>query len=85
MVRKMQIRNYSKKTIVSYSASMSKLQNFFQVTIDKITVEQFKNFLHLVLTIGEVSQMISLCRNIKHKTLLALAYSSGLRLNEILT
>lgn len=132
MVREMQIRNYSEKTIVSYSASMSKLQNFFQVPIDKITVEQFKNFLHHritidkvsvsttnqsisafkiiqadvlgrtwepirvkrprrnqklpnVVTVGEIAQMISQCRNIKHKTLLALAYSSGLRLNEIRT
>lgn len=85
MVREMQIHNYSEKSIESYSAPMSKIQNFFQVPIDKISVEQFKNFLQLVLTKGEVSQMISLCRNIKHKTLLALAYSSGLRLNEIRT
>jgi len=132
MVREMQLRNYSEKTIESYSASMSKLQNFFQLPIDKITVEQFKDFLHHriisdkvsvsttnqsisafkiiqvdvlgrnwepihvkrprrdkklpdVITVGEISQMISQCRNLKHKTLLALAYSSGLRLNEIRT
>ncbi len=132
MVREMQLRNYSERTIRSYSASMSKVQNFYKLPLDKITIQQFKDFLHQritvdkisvslinqnmsafkimqvdilgrdwesirvkrprrekklpqVLTVDEVARMISITRNLKHKTLLALAYSSGLRRDEIRT
>ena len=55
MVREMQIRNYSEKTIQSYTASMSKLGNYFDLDINKITIEQFKGFLAiLVLTVPPI-------------------------------
>ncbi len=130
MVREMQLRNYSERTIRSYSASMSKVENFYNLPLDKITTQQFKDFLHRRITVDrisvsmvnqgisafkiiqtdildrqwepvkikrprmekklpsvlhmkEVEQMIYQTRNIKHKALLALAYSSGLRREEI--
>ena len=39
--------------------------------------------LPVVLSMEEVSKMISLTKNIKHKALIALTYSSGMRRNEI--
>jgi site-specific recombinase XerD len=130
MIREMQIRKYSERSIASYTSSLSKLSNYFDLPPDKISTEQFKDFLHhrikddnistsvinqsisafkilqkdvlgrewesikikrprrekklpVVLSVSEVSKMILLTVNIKHKALLALAYSSGLRRNEI--
>ncbi|MBM3435880.1 MAG: hypothetical protein FJY07_06665 [Bacteroidetes bacterium] len=132
MIREMQLRNYSERSIRSYSASMSKVENFYNSPIDKITTQQFKDFLYhritvdkisvsmvnqsisafkimqadilgrpwepvkikrprrekklpAVLTIEEVEKMIYQTRNIKHKALLALTYSSGLRRDEVRT
>lgn len=132
MVREMQLRNYSERTIQSYTACISKVQNFCGLPLEKILVPQFKDFLHhrimvdkisvslvnqvisafkilqvdvlgrdweplrvkrprrekklpVVMTIEEVARMISLTLNPKHKALLALAYSSGLRREETRT
>lgn len=132
MIREMELRNYSERTIKSYSACMSKVQNFSALPFDKITIELFKDYLHrritvdgisvslvnqaisafkimqvdvferewepirikrprrekrlpVILTTGEVAKMISLTRNIKHKALIALAYSSGIRREETRT
>lgn len=130
MVCEMQLRNYSEKTIKSYSAFMSKVQIFFKLPIDKISVQQFKDFLHqrimvdkisvsminqgisafkimqvdvlkrdwqpikikrprrvkklpVVLSLSEVEKLIAVTKNIKHKAILMLAYSSGLRRQEV--
>lgn len=130
MIREMQLRNYSEKTIKSYSAFMSKVQIFFKLPIDKISVQQFKDFLHqrimvdkisvsminqgisafkimqvdvlkrdwqpikikrprrvkklpVVLSLSEVEKLIAVTKNIKHKAILMLAYSSGLRRQEV--
>jgi integrase/recombinase XerD len=130
MIREMQLRNYSERSIRSYSASMSKVESFFDLPTDQITTQQFKDFLYhritvdkisvsvvnqsisafkimqvdilgrewepvrikrprrekklpLVLTVEEVEHMIFMTRNIKHKALLALTYSSGLRRDEV--
>lgn len=132
MTREMQRRNYSERTITSYVASMSKLAKHFNLSPDKVSIDQFKDYLHHgitndnlsvssinqtisafkilrqdvlgldwegikvkrprrdkklpeVLSTGEVSRMIALTENLKHKSLLALAYSSGLRRDELRT
>lgn len=132
MVREMQLRNYSERSIRSYSACMSKVGNFYDLSFDQITTQQFKDFLYhrimvdkisvsminqsisafkimqvdilgrewepvkikrprrekklpAVLTVEEVEKMIYQTRNIKHKALLALTYSSGLRRDEVRT
>lgn len=129
LVREMQLRNYSEKTIGSYTSSMSKLGNYFDLPLEKITKEQFKDFLHhrimvdkvsvsmvnqaisafkimqqdvlgrewepvkvkrprremklpTILSAGEVERLIMVTTNLKHRALLALAYSAGLRREE---
>jgi len=130
MIREMRFRNYSERSIRSYCASMSKVQSFYNLPLDQITTQQFKDFLYhritvdkisvsivnqsisafkimqvdilgrtwepvkikrprqekklpMVLNVDEVERMIIMTRNIKHKALLALAYSSGMRREEI--
>ena len=130
MIREMQIRNYSEKTIRSYIASISKLTQFFNQSVEEITINQFKDFLHhriivdkvsvsfvnqsisafkiiqqdvlerdwesikikrprrerrlpVVLSVGEVASMINATKNLKHRTMIMLAYSTGMRRNEI--
>jgi len=130
MIREMQIRNYSEKTIRSYIASISKLTTFFNQPVEEITISQFKDFLHhriivdkisvsfvnqsisafkiiqqdilkrdwesikikrprrerrlpVVLSVGEVAALINATKNLKHRTLIMLAYSTGMRRNEI--
>ena len=130
MIREMQIRNYSEKTIRSYIASISKLTQFFNQPVEEITINQFKDFLHhriivdkvsvsfvnqsisafkiiqqdilqrdwesikikrprrerrlpVVLSVGEVAALINATKNLKHRTMIMLAYSTGMRRNEI--
>lgn len=130
MIREMQIRNYSQRTIKSYVASISKLAKFFNLPVEEITISQLKDYLHhrttieqvsvsminqcisafkiiqqdvlgrdweplkvkrprreqklpVVLSSGEVAAMISKTKNIKHKALISLAYSTGIRRQEL--
>lgn len=130
MIREMQIRNYSTRSIESYVASTSKLAKFFNRPVDEITTEEFKSYLHhrieqdkvsvsvinqtisafkivqvdllgkeweairvkrprsekklpVVLSLNEVESMINATHNIKHRALISLAYSSGMRRNEV--
>ena len=55
MIREMQLRNYSERTIGSYTSSMSKLGNYFDLSLEKITKEQFKDFLHHRIMVDKVS------------------------------
>lgn len=129
-IREMQLRNYSPRTIHSYSMLLAKVENFYRLPLDKITVLQFKDYLHrritsdgistsmtnqlisafkmmqvdvlkrdweqikikrprrtkrlpVVLSIQEVENLIGTARNLKHKAILMLAYSSGLRRQEL--
>ncbi len=128
----MQIRNYSERTVNTYIACLSKLAKYFDLSPDKISIDQFKDYLYhivsveelsvstlnqtisafkilrqdvlglewepmrikrprrekklpVVLTINEVLRMISLTTNLKHRSLISLAYSSGLRREETRT
>lgn len=130
MIREMQYRNYSPRTIEIYLISLAKLQNFYNLSPDKISMEQLKDFLHhritqekiststinqtisafkifqedvlghdweqikikrprrelklpVVLSIDEVEKIISQTLNIKHKALISIAYSTGMRREEV--
>jgi len=130
LVYEMQLRNYNPRTIDTYGSVMSKLENFSGIPLDKITVTQFKDYLHrlittegisvslvnqylsafkviqvdvlkrnwdqfkikrprrekklpVVLSVQEVEKLISVTSNLKHKTILMLAYSSGMRREEV--
>lgn len=129
LIYEMQLRNYSARTIHSYSELLSKVEIFYNLPLDKITTEQFKDYLHrritneeistsminqyisafkilkvdvlkldweqirikrprrvkrlpVVLSLDEVEKLIAATQNIKHKAILMLAYSSGLRRQE---
>jgi site-specific recombinase XerD len=129
-IQEMEYRNYSKSSIRSYKVLLSKLEAFHNVPLDKITSQQFKDYLHhritadsvsvsminqsisafkilhvdvlnreweqikikrprgekklpIVLSLSEVEKLINVTNNLKHKALLMLAYSSGLRREEI--
>ena len=43
-VREMQLRNYSPRTIDTYSGLLSKVEHFFTLPPDKITAQQFKDY-----------------------------------------
>jgi site-specific recombinase XerD len=126
----MELRNYSQKTIFSYSDQLCRLENHLQVPLETISVQQFKDYLHgriieekisvslvnqtisafkilqvdvlgrewetvkirrprkekklpVILSLSEVEKLVAVTQNIKHRALLALAYSSGLRVSEV--
>jgi integrase/recombinase XerD len=127
----MQLRNYSPRSVHSYSELLSKIEGDLALSLDTVSIQQFKDYLHqriinekisvslinqsisafkilqvdvlgreweqikirrprrekklpVVLSIGEVEELISVTQNIKHRAMLALAYSAGLRRQEIL-
>lgn len=126
----MQLRNYSPRSVHTYSGLLSKIECDFATSLDTISIVQFKDYLHrriinekisvatinqsisafkilqvdvlgreweqfkikrprrekklpVILSISEVEKLISATQNIKHRALLALAYSSGLRRQEV--
>ena len=50
--------------------------------VDRIQYPKAQKKLFLVLDISEVQSLFSVTENIKHKALLMITYSSGLRVNE---
>lgn len=130
LIHEMQLRNYSSKTIHTYGELLSKVENFYNLSPDKISTQQFKDYLHrritgeeistsminqyisafkilqvdvlkrdwehirikrprrvkklpVVLSIDEVEKLIVSTQNLKHRAILMLAYSSGLRRQEL--
>ncbi len=125
----MQLRNYSPRSVHTYSGLLSKIEYDLVFPLDSITNQQLKDYLHqriinekisvstvnqtisafkilqvdvlgrewepfkirrprrekklpVVLSTGEVEKLISVTQNIKHRAILALAYSAGLRRGE---
>lgn len=125
----MQLRNFSARTIFTYSQLLSRVESNFNLSLDKISTQKFKDYLHnritteeisvsminqyisafkilqvdvlkldwqqikikrprrvkrlpVVLSLNEIEKLIAVTLNIKHKTILMLAYSSGLRRQE---
>lgn len=130
LIHEMQLRNYSSKTVNSYSSLLSKIESFYHLPFDQISTQQIKDYvlrritseeistsminqyisafkimqvdvlkrnleqiqikrprrvkrLPVVLSIDEVEKLIAIARNLKHKAIIMLAYSSGLRQQEI--
>ena len=127
----MEIRNYSPRTIRTYTAMLATASKYFNLSPDKISIDQIKSYLHyctkerglsvstlnqtinafrilfqdvlgldwetikikrprknkhlpVILSKEEVSKMIELTVNLKHKAIIALLYSSGIRRDELL-
>lgn len=130
VIFEMQVRNYSTRTIETYCKLLTKLENFTKLSLNEISTEKLKEYLHhliskegvsvsminqtisafkilqtdvlkrdwesikikrprrekrlpVVLSVGEVESLISVTKNLKHRALLMLAYSSGMRRQEI--
>jgi integrase/recombinase XerD len=128
--KEMQYRNYSPRSVQTYGTIMSNLGKYFDISLDKITSQQFKDYLHhritqdsvstslvnqaisafkilqtdilgrnwetikikrprrekklpVILSLKEIENLISVTRNLKHRALLMLSYSSGLRRQEV--
>lgn len=129
LIKEMELRNYSPRSIFSYSEQLIRLETHLNLPLDSISVQQFKDYLHrriinekisvslvnqtisafkilqvdvlgrewepvkirrprkekklpVILSLSEVEKLIAVTQNIKHRAIIALVYSSGLRLHE---
>lgn len=77
-------------TINSRKHKISAIKLFYHLTVKQPL--KFKNIeyprsekkLPIVLSVGEIQKMFTVCVNMKHKVILALLYSSGLRVSELI-
>lgn len=130
MLRYMQLKNYSKRTIKSYLSCISCMSRYYKRTPESISTDEVKEYLYylienkktsvsiinqiisaykvlitgvlekewtsiklprprrekklpVVFSKQEVSRIIEHTRNLKHRAIIAFAYSSGLRLDEV--
>ena len=129
LIKEMELRNYSPRSIFSYSEQLIRLETHLNLPLDSISVQQIKDYLHrriidekisvslvnqtisafkilqvdvlgrewepvkirrprkekklpVILSLSEVEKLIAVTQNIKHRAIIALVYSSGLRLQE---
>lgn len=78
------------KTINTRKHRLCAVKSFYVLTvgmpnkIDKIPYPRADKKLPIVLSQQEVQKMFSVCKNVKHKVILALLYSGGLRVSELI-
>jgi site-specific recombinase XerD len=83
--------NDKKMAARTINLHMAALKTFYNLmapgstVMEGITRLKCPRHLPVILTITEVRQLIDCVRNLKHKAIIALMYSSGLRLNECAT
>ncbi len=89
------LRNYQLHLVdhgispASLNAAISGLKFFFDVTLDRSDLMAKMQPVHLprklpvILSRDEVSRLIAAAGNLKHQTALAVAYGTGLRVNEV--
>lgn len=78
------------KTINTRKHRLCALNSFYKITvgmpakIQKIPYPKSEKKLPVVLSRDEVQKMFDVCENVKHKVILALLYSCGLRVSELI-
>lgn len=78
------------KTINTRKHNICAIKSFYQLTvgmpnkIDKIPYPKSDKKLPIVLSVDEIQSMFKVCENLKHKVILALLYSCGLRVSELI-
>lgn len=78
------------KTINSRKHRLCALNSFYKITvampskITKIPYPKSEKKLPIVLSQDEVQKMFDVCENLKHKVILSLLYSCGLRVSELI-
>ena len=127
----MQTRNYSPRSIGTYLHMLNALEEYHNISVDEISIDQVKDFLQyvietkkvsvsyinqvisafkilqqdvlgkqwesikikrprgvkrlpVVLSKEEVKSLIETTRNLKHRAILAVIYSAGLRISEVI-
>jgi integrase/recombinase XerD len=78
------------KSINSRKHRLSALKLFYHLTIKQpmkfkyIEYPKADKKLPIVLSVEEIQKMFSVCENLKHKVILSLLYSAGLRVSELI-
>lgn len=78
------------KTINTRKHNLCAIKSFYKLTvgmptkIDKIPYPRSEKKLPIVLSKDEIQRMFDVCENQKHKVILALLYSAGLRASELI-
>jgi site-specific recombinase XerD len=78
------------KTINTRKHRLCAVKSFYEITvgmpnkIDRIPYPKADKKLPIVLSVEEVQRMFNVCENKKHKVILALLYSCGLRVSELI-
>lgn len=78
------------KTINTRKHNICAIKSFYKLTvgmpnkIDKIPYPKSDKKLPIVLSVDEIQRMFNVCENKKHKAILALLYSCGLRVSELI-
>lgn len=78
------------KTINTRKHRLCAINSFYELTvrmpekISKIPYPKSEKKLPIVLSVEEIQKMFTACENLKHKVILALLYSVGLRVSELI-
>ena len=78
------------KTINTRKHRLCAINSFYELSvgmkekISKIPYPKSDKKLPIVLSIAEIQKMFNVCENIKHRVILALLYSCGLRVSELI-
>lgn len=77
-------------TINTRKHNLSAIKSFYELTIgmpnkiDRIPYPRSEKKLPIVLSVEEIQRMFDVCDNTKHKVILSLLYSAGLRVSELI-
>lgn len=77
-------------TINTRNHKLCAIKSFYAITVgmpiklEKIPFSKKDKKLPIVLSVNEIQKMFSVCENTKHKVILALLYSCGLRVSELI-
>ena len=78
------------KEVNTHKANLSAIKLFYQKCLnqnhkfDKIEYPRSSKKLPIILSVDEIQRMFNVCENIKHKVILSLLYSGGLRVSELI-
>jgi len=78
------------ETINTRNHKLCAIKSFYEITVgmpiklDKIPFSKKDKKLPIVLSVSEIQGMFDVCENLKHRTILALLYSCGLRVSELI-
>lgn len=78
------------ETINTRNHKLCGIKSFYEITVgmplklDKIPFSKKDKKLPIVLSVDEIQSMFKVCENLKHRVILALLYSCGLRVSELI-